>query len=158
MAVSGRTVTGFAAAVLALAAPLVAYVEGYVPNTYADPIGIPTICYGHTGVDVVEGRTATRTECEALLHGDLAKALAAVQRCVVVPLAPHEAAALTSFAFNVGGKALCQSTLARKANAGAKPTEWCAELDRWVYARGVQLAGLVKRRALERSLCEKGKA
>jgi lysozyme len=155
--VNPRTVTGFAAAVLALATPLVAYVEGYVPRTYADPIGIPTICYGHTGADVIDGRTATRDECEALLHGDLAIALSAVQRCVVVRLAPHEAAALVSFTYNVGGKALCQSTLARKANAGAKPSEWCAELDRWVYASGVRLAGLVKRRALERSLCEKGK-
>lgn len=157
MAVNARAVTGFAAAVLALAAPLVMYVEGYVPRTYEDPVGIPTVCYGHTGADVIDGRTATREECDALLHGDLAIALSAVKRCVAVRLEPHEAAALVSFTYNVGGKALCESTLARKANAGAKPAEWCAELDRWVYSKGVRLAGLAKRRALERALCEKGK-
>ena len=78
MAVNTKTVSGFAALVLALAAPVVAYFEGYVPTTYADPIGIPTICYGHTGADVVAGRVASRAECETLLHGDLAIAFAAV--------------------------------------------------------------------------------
>ena len=75
-------------------------------------------------------------------------------RCVVAPLAANEAAALTSFAFNVGTDALCGSTLARKANAGAPASAWCAELDRWVFAHGVKLSGLVKRRAAERALCE----
>lgn len=149
-----RAAKGAAAAVLAMAAPLVAYFEGYVPTTYADPIGIPTICYGHTGIGVVPGRRASRAECDALLHGDLAKAYASVVRCISITLEPYQAAALTSFTFNVGADAFCSSTLARKANSGSAPTEWCAELDRWVFAHGTKLPGLVKRRAAERALCE----
>ena len=62
--------------------------------------------------------------------------------------------AIVSFAFNVGTGAVCSSTMARKANAGADPAEWCAELDRWVLAGGKKLPGLVARRAEERRLCE----
>ena len=144
---------GLGAGALAGLLALVAYHEGYVPRTYADPIGIPTICFGHTGPDVTPGRTATRGECEALLSEDLAEAWEGVQRCIRVPMAEHQAAALTSFTYNVGERALCRSTLAKHANAG----NWlaaCAELSRWVYAGQKQLPGLVKRRAEERKLCE----
>jgi lysozyme len=140
------------AAVLALCAPLVAYYEGYVPHSYADPIGIPTACYGHTGPEVRLGQKYTRAECQALLEGDLAEAYAAVRRCIRSPN-DHQAAALTSAAYNAGPAIVCGSTLQRKANAG----DWagaCAQLDRWVYAGGIKLRGLVRRRAAERALCE----
>lgn len=143
-----------AAGILALATPMVAYYEGYVPQTYADPVGIPTICYGHTGPDVVAGRTASRDECITLLQRDLGTAYGGVVRCIGVPLQPHEAAALTSFTYTVGADALCGSTLARLANGGAPATAWCRELDRWVFSRGVKLQGLVKRRQAERAMCE----
>lgn len=144
------------ASVLALAATVVAYHEGYVPYTYSDPVGIPTACYGHTGPDVTPGRRYTEGECRALLEGDIATANVAVWRCISRPLPPHVEAAFTSLAYNIGGKALCGSTLARKANAGDIAGA-CAELDRWVYAKGIKLRGLVRRRAAERALCE-GKA
>lgn len=150
---SGKGPAGFAAAVLALAGATVSYHEGYIPNTYADPVGIPTICFGHTGPDVVPGRVATAEECRELLEGDLLVAWHGVQMCVKAPIEPHQAAALVSFTFNVGVKALCSSTLARKANGGDWPGA-CAELSRWVYARGIRLPGLVKRRAAERAMCE----
>jgi lysozyme len=143
---------GFAA-VLLLVAGFVAHHEGYIPRTYADPIGIPTACYGHTGTDVTPGREFSRAECEALLEGDLAEAYADVTRCIRAPMRDHQAAALTSFAFNVGGGALCKSTLARLANQG-RWAEACAQLDRWVYAGKRKLPGLVKRRAAERAMCE----
>lgn len=153
-----RTLTGLAAAAVAIAAPLVAHYEGVIPHTYADPANIPTICAGHTGPDVVPGRVAQPGECEQLLQQDLGDAFIQVQRCIGVPLKPWQAAALTSFTFNVGGAALCNSTLARLANAGAPPEQWCAQLDRWTYITragvAVQLPGLVKRRAAERALCE----
>lgn len=154
MATKGQKAgVGIGATALAALVSFVAYHEGYVPRTYADPVGIPTICFGHTGPDVTPGRTATRAECEALLRDDLAEAYAGVRRCIVVPMADHQAAALTSFTFNVGTRALCRSTLARYANAGNWPAA-CAELDRWVYAKQRKLPGLVKRRAEERKLCE----
>lgn len=149
----GKLGAGLGAGALAALVAMVSYHEGYIPNTYADPVGIPTICFGHTGPDVTPGRTATREECHLLLQDDLAAAYAGVLRCIRVPMEPHQAAALTSFTFNVGEGALCRSTLAKLANAGDWPAA-CSQLDRWVYAKSRRLPGLVKRRADERALCE----
>lgn len=153
-----KRTAAFAAACLALATPCVAYYEGMVPRTYVDPVGIPTACYGHTGADVTPGRTFTAGECAQLLSGDLDEAYAAVEQCVSVPIEAHEAAALVSFTFNVGGTAFCRSTMTRLINAGAPASTWCAQLSRWTKATKlglvVELPGLVKRRAAERAMCE----
>jgi len=153
VAVKGRLVGGSVAAVLTLATGIVASFEGYVPHTYSDPVGISTACYGHTGPDVMPNRIYTQSECDALLSGDLSEAYEAVKECIKVPLTPNQAAALTSAAFNAGPKIVCGSTLMRMANAGEPPSEWCPQLKRWVYARGVKLPGLVKRRDAETKLC-----
>lgn len=149
----GKVVAGTSAAVLALAAAIVQPWEGLKLRGYMDPVGIPTICYGHTGPEVRVHDTASLEECEALLEGDLQTAYAGVKACIKTPLKDHEAAALTSFAYNVGVQAMCRSTLTRKANAGDMPGA-CAELSRWVYAKGFKLRGLVRRRAAERAMCE----
>ena len=125
-----------------------------MPSTYADPVGIPTICYGHTGPDVQWGDTRTEEQCEALKQSDMQSALGGVLSCTGPQLADHEYAALVSFTFNVGTTAYCNSTMARQINAGAPATVWCSQLDRWVYAKGIKLPGLVKRRTAERALCE----
>ncbi|MDM4772751.1 lysozyme [Solimonas sp. SE-A11] len=132
---------------------LVAGFEGLRTTAYRDPVGIPTICYGSTaGVRV--GDVATRAQCEALLWHELLAAHDAMMACVRVPLTPGQRGAFTSFTFNVGAGAFCRSTLARRLNArdyaGA-----CAELSRWVHARGIRLPGLERRRAAERALCER---
>ena len=147
-----RVLTGTLATVIGICTPVVAYFEGVIPNTYSDPVGIPTICYGHTGPDVTPGRVATMEECTALLAGDLAKANASVHRCIGSEMLPHQEAALTSFTYNVGEGNLCRSTLARRANLG----DWfgaCNELPKWKFAHGIELPGLVKRRTAERALC-----
>lgn len=143
-------------------AALVAYWEGYVPTTYADPIGIPTVCFGHTG-GVEAGKTYTRDECEGLLDADLVAASAIVDRCIDAPN-PHQRAALISFAFNVGAgregvkDGLCvlkngrEPYIRRMANAG-RWQEACDGLLAWTKAGGVELRGLVKRRQDERALC-----
>ncbi|GAB3249264.1 lysozyme [Chitinimonas naiadis] len=155
MELKHKILTAAAAAVITSIASLTMQSEGEVLKTYVDPIGIPTLCYGHTGPDVVAGRVATHDECKALLYEDLAKALAEVDRCVPgLPMAPR--AAFTDFVFNVGGSKFCSSTMAKKARAGDMPGA-CAELSRWVYAGGKELPGLVTRRAKERAICE-GKA
>lgn len=150
----GKLAAWIGAGALLLAAPVVTYYEGLHPGTYADPVGIPTICYGHTGSAARPGNELSVAECEQLLDADLRIALGHVARCIRVDLQPHQVAALTSFAFNVGGGALCGSTLARMANAGAPASQWCAQLSRWVYAGGIKLRGLERRRAAERALCE----
>ncbi|PPE74606.1 lysozyme [Solimonas fluminis] len=132
---------------------LVAGFEGLRTAAYRDPVGIPTICYGSTA-GVRLGDTATRAQCEALLGRELLAAHDAMMACVRVPLTPGQRAAFTSFSFNVGSRAFCRSTLARRLNAGDYAGA-CAELGRWVHARGVRLPGLERRRAAERELCER---
>lgn len=155
MTINGKT--GIAALALAIAAPCVTYYEGVIPHTYADPVGIPTACVGHTGPDVRMGQTYTPAQCKGMLYSDLGKALADVNRCLAIDVTPEQAAALVSFTFNVGGAAFCNSTLARLANSGVPATTWCAQLLRWNKATKLgmtfELPGLVKRRNAEYQMC-----
>ena len=143
-----------ALAVVLLAAPFVAVEEGVVLTRYADPVGIPTACAGETDGEVVGFKKLfTRDECIAVMGASLYAHAMALEPCVKRPIPRHEAAALLSFSYNVGVGNACGSTLMRKLNAGQP---WCAELDRWVYAKGFKLRGLVSRRAAERRMCETG--
>ena len=142
------------AVAVALAIPLVVHFEGYVPWAHRDPIGRLAACYGHDDQTMTPGKRFTAAECQAMLDQDLLKHSEALD-CIKTPLADNQKAAFLSFAFNVGNGAFCKSTLARKANAGDLMGA-CAELSRWVMAGGRELPGLVKRRAAERQLCEKG--
>lgn len=152
--VTQRALKLAAAGSLAIATSLVSYFEGRSLVAYLDPVGIPTICDGSTkGVKL--GQTKTAAECDALLVGELGQACAAVDRAVRVPLPPPRRAALCSFVYNAGATNFTTSTLLRKLNSGDTRGA-CAELDRWVYAKGQKLAGLVNRRAAERELCEVG--
>ncbi|HGC3279911.1 TPA: glycoside hydrolase family protein, partial [Escherichia coli] len=42
----------------------------YIP--YEDIVGVWTVCHGHTGKDIIPGKTYTEAECKALLNKDLA--------------------------------------------------------------------------------------
>ena len=149
-----KLVAKIGAGATALAVPLVMLYEGTVLQSYRDPIGIVTACVGHTGPELRMGQRYTRQQCEDMLYGDLLKHAQALD-CIKRPMTDGQKAAFVSFAFNVGNKAFCDSTLARKANAGDMPGA-CAELSRWTRAGGRELPGLVKRRAAERELCERG--
>lgn len=140
------------AAVLAIAAPLVMKWEGVRYTAYQDSVGVWTICYGHTK-GVTPGMTATPEQCEAWLQEDMAEANAHVRRCIGVPMLRQVEAALTSATFNLGPKVVCGSTLQKKALANDWPGA-CAELDKWKYAGGREMRGLVLRRDDERALCE----
>ena len=149
-----RLVAKIGAGAVAMVLPVVLLYEGTVHSTYKDPIGIVTVCAGHTGPELRMGQRYTKEQCETMLYGDLLKHADALS-CIKTPLADNQKAAFLSFAFNVGNGAFCKSTLARKANAGDLMGA-CAELSRWVIAGGRELPGLVKRRAAERQLCENG--
>lgn len=139
---------------LGMSGALVTWFEGRSLLAYADPVGIPTICEGVTrGVSL--GDVATPAQCDQLLARELGIALAAVDHQVRVPMPETRRAALGSFVYNVGESQFARSTLLRKLNAG-NALGACAELNRWIYAGGKRLAGLVKRRAAERELCEVG--
>lgn len=149
-----KLVAKIGAGATALAVPLVILYEGDVPWVHRDPIGRLAACYGHDDQTMTPGKRFTAAECQAMLDQDLLKHAQALD-CIKHPLTDGQKAAFLSFAFNVGNKAFCDSTLARKANAGDMPGA-CAELSRWTRAGGRELPGLVKRRAAERELCERG--
>lgn len=127
--------------------------EGTRTTAYLDSVNVPTICTGSTrGVFI--GQTATLAQCEHLLMQDATYAGKGVARHVRVKLSQGQYDALVSFVFNLGETQFRKSTLLRKLNAGdcfgaAK------EFDRWVYAGGRKLRGLVVRRAAERSTFER---
>ena len=151
-----KLVAKVGAGALALALPLVVHFEGTVYRTYRDPIGIITSCTGHTGPELRMGQTFTPEQCDAQLMGDLLKHADALH-CVKQPIGDNQRAAFLSFAYNVGESKFCGSTLVRKANQGDLRGA-CAELSRWVMAAGQELPGLVRRRAAERAMCERGLA
>ncbi|MDU2128401.1 MAG: lysozyme [Escherichia coli] len=106
----------------------------YIP--YKDIVGVWTVCHGHTGKDIMLGKTYTEAECKALLNKDLATTRGA----------------LYSFVYNVGAGNFRTSTLLRKINQGDIKGA-CDQLRRWTYAGGKQWKGLMTRREIEREVC-----
>jgi lysozyme len=125
--------------------------EGLQLTAYQDPVGVWTIGYGHTGADVQPGLTITQEQASDLLLQDVAGAVAAVNRLVTVPLTQNQFDALVDFTFNVGQGNLASSTLLRELNAG-NTAGAAAQFLVWVYAKGVELPGLVTRRQAEAAL------
>lgn len=137
-----------------LARDLIARWEGLRLDAYLDTGGVPTIGVGHAGPEVRLGQTITHDEAMRLLAADMQWASQAVDDLVTVPLTDGQAAALTSWIFNVGRGAAATSTLIRRLNAG----EYDAvpyELSRWNKDNGRVIQGLVNRRADEAALFAK---
>ena len=130
--------------------------EGFSATPYLCPAGYPTVGYGHV---VQEGERfeapLSEEEGEALLRADLPRYEAAVCRLIDVPLEAPCFDALVSFTFNLGEGALAASTLRRLANAG-RLADAGQQFDRWVFAGARKLPGLVRRRAAERALWDRG--
>ena len=125
--------------------------EGCRLTAYRCPANILTIGYGHTGADVSTGQKITQEQAEKLLKSDLLVHCNNVSRLVKVPLTQNQFDALVSFEFNVGYGNFASSTMLKLLNQ-KKYREAAAQFDRWVYANRKVLAGLVKRRAAEKTL------
>lgn len=125
--------------------------EGCKLTAYKCPAQVWTIGYGSTGSHVKEGMTITVAQAEDLLTEDLARFEIGVEKLATVELNDNQFAALVSFAFNLGLKALEQSTLLRFVNEG-KMREAAAEFAKWNRAKGKVLLGLTKRREAEKAL------
>ena len=124
--------------------------EGCVLKAYKCPAGIWTIGYGHTS-GVKEGQAITREQAEELLIQDLRPFEIGVNNLVNVPLNQNQFDALVSFCYNLGTGNLKNSTLLKLLNKGDYNGA-AEQFDRWVYAGGKKLNGLVKRRAEEKKL------
>jgi len=150
------------AATAALLVSVVPQFEGIRHVGYRDPIGIPTKCMGDT-TNVVVGQRYSEAECRASLEQQLIVHAEPVLKCTPgLKGRTYQLAAAVSFAYNIGAGAYCSSSTARRFNAG----DWrgaCRAMNesdsgrpQWVTAGGRVLPGLVKRRAEERALCERG--
>ncbi len=137
--------------------------EGLRLTAYPDPgtNGEPwTIGYGHTSAAglprVVRGLTITKEEADAILERDVARFSGGVDLLITNrKLTENQYSALVSFAFNVGLGNFRKSSVLKAVNAGElDKVPWRLQL--WVKAAGRKLPGLVKRRAAEAALFERG--
>lgn len=121
--------------------------EGLRLRAYTDTAGVPTIGYGHTaGVRI--GQKITRGDADELLEHDLWVAGRYVNSLGVCRT-QGQYDALVDFVFNLGWKALKQSTLLRKIRSAAPVDEIQRQFRRWVYSGKKKLPGLVRRREWE---------
>ncbi|AVJ17200.1 lysozyme [Serratia sp. MYb239] len=140
---------------LAIAAVLIPNFEGVEHQPYRDVVGVLTVCYGHTGKDIMLGKTYTEAECQALLSKDLHSVARQIDPYIKVDIPEHTRAALYSFVYNVGAGNFKTSTLLYKLNQGDTQGA-CEQLRRWTYAGGKQWRGLMTRREIEREVCTWG--
>ncbi len=139
---------------ITLAVGLVSVFEGVRTYAYRDPVGIPTICFGHTeGVKM--GDRHTLPACKTLLAEDIKIYADGIKTCVKVQMPDTRAAALISFAYNVGIEAACKSNVVRFINAG-RTQLGCDKLLSYRFAHGIALPGLTTRRKKERAYCLMG--
>jgi len=128
--------------------------EGCQLTPYKDCGGVWTSGIGHTS-GVTGGRQITEAQVAANFVADVQHVERGIARCMSGALPPPVYDAVVSFAFNVGVRAACTSTLAFYINKG----EWrkaCEQLPRWVFVKGVRSAGLERRRLNEMAYCLKG--
>ncbi|KAF5123320.1 Endolysin [Metarhizium anisopliae] len=132
--------------------------EGFVDRPKPDPIGLPTVGYGHlcqkkSCAEVKYTFPLTKATALQLLNDDLpsyTKCLGRVLDAGKVKLNENQWAALTSWVFNVGCGAAQSSSLVKRLNRGENAnTVASEELPKWKMGGGRVLPGLVKRRADE---------
>ena len=85
--------------------------EGVRYDPYQDVVGVWTVCYGHTGKDIMLGKTYTEAECRALLNKDLNTVARQINPYIKKPIPETMRGALYSFAYNVGAGNFQTSTL-----------------------------------------------
>jgi len=145
---------------IVLASSLAIPAEGLYYTWYPDPVGITTVCYGHTGADIDKNKRYSKDECLALLSKDMATAVRQVDACVPdLPLGVL--AAFGDAVLNMGPKIACnpaQSKAARLLKARDLVAA-CKQLPRWNKARIGdhlrELLGLTIRRSAEQEMCLK---
>lgn len=137
---------------LAIATVMIPSLEGVEYKPYQDVAGVWTVCYGHTGSDIIRNKTYTEAECKGMLDKDLQPFVRSVERSVKVPASEYQKAALITFSYNVGVSAFEKSTLLKDLNAG-RYQKACEGMRNWVYAGGKKWQGLMNRREVEREVC-----
>lgn len=135
---------------------LIADLEGCRLRPYQCSAGVWTSGIGHTS-GVTPKRDISEKEAAVNLVADVLHVERRLAACAPVDMPQPVYDALVSFAFNVGTRAACNSTLVWFV----KKQQWqqaCDQLPRWVYINGVRSKGLENRRQRERHWCLKGVA
>ncbi|KAH6603777.1 glycoside hydrolase family 24 [Trichoderma cornu-damae] len=150
----GSSSGGYCKTINAAGVDLIAKWEGFVASPKPDPIGLPTVGYGHLCQqkncrEVKYRFPLTKTTAKELLLDDLPK----YTKCLAeylddkVKLNDNQWAVLTSWVFNVGCGNAKTSTLVKRLNKGdAADTVAAEELPKWRMAGGKVLPGLEARR------------
>ena len=130
--------------------------EGLALRPYVCAGEVNSVGYGATrsstgGPIDLDMEPISEIEAEALLLRDLESSQGWVRRLIKTALTENQYSALVSFTFNVGAGALQRSTLRMKLNRSEYQGA-ADEFPKWRIAGGRILAGLVRRRAAERTL------
>ncbi|KAJ1880654.1 hypothetical protein LPJ57_002118 [Coemansia sp. RSA 486] len=135
---------------------LIKRLEGFVAQPSPDPVGLPTVGYGHqctkASCSEIPRLPLTPASAHSLLLKDIAEHTRALAQSLAtsVALNPNQWGALISWAYNVGSQSVKQSELVKKLNAGESPENVVRqELPKWVTVDGKTLPGLVARRKKE---------
>ena len=132
---------------------VVAQWEGKENDPYQDIVGVWTVCYGETRVEM---RRYTDAECKDMLADGLADFAGPVlKRNPELKGHDPQQIAAVSLAYNIGPQAYARSSVARKFSAG----DWrgaCDAFLAWNRAGGKEVAGLTRRRQSERAICLRG--
>ena len=138
-----------------IAEELIKQFEGLELEAYYCSAGVKTIGWGHVikaSDNIKDGITLERAK--QLLEQDLLEADSCLYRNARgVELNHNQRAALISFIFNLGSGSFQSSSLRQKllrSEYGLAANEF----KRWVYAKGIKLRGLEKRRIAEQELFE----
>lgn len=124
--------------------------EGFRAKAYKCPAGKWTIGYGHT-LNVKSTDVISLDEAEYFLKKDVEFAENEVNRHNL-NINQNQFDALVSFVFNLGAGNFTRSTLLRKIKSNPNDPTIREEFEKWIYADGKVLNGLVRRRKEEADL------
>ena len=127
--------------------------EGLSLKAYRCPSGIWTVGYGSTK-GVRPWTVITLSQAEQRLREEIQIAEQAVDQVYYLQkmLKSCQYDALVSLVFNIGGAAFASSTLRKRVVDNPGDPRIRQEFERWIYAGGKPLAGLIARRAEEADL------
>lgn len=145
------------AASLIFSVPFIGTWEGKRNDPYKDIVGVSTVCYGETRVEM---KHYTDAECKEMLAKAAEKyAEPVLQLTPTLVDKPEMLAAATSLAYNVGIGNYTNSSARKRFNL-KNFRGGCAGIKLWDKARVngklQTVKGLVNRRAAEYNLCMKG--
>ena len=126
--------------------------EGFSACAYVCPAGKNTIGYGHVigeGEDFDGG--VTEEEAEIILRQDVGSVERMVCQQVETVLSQSQFDAVVCLVYNIGCYAFEKSSLLKFLRQGDF-ADAAGQFERWSFADGKKLPGLLQRRSMERSL------